>query len=63
MVFVVMMRDGAPMRYFAIGAKGRTHVPLAVVEDLQPETKIEIFLGAPSGASGSVMIDVGLVEI
>ncbi len=63
MIFAVMMRDGAPMRYFAIGAKAGTHVPLAVVEDLQPETKIEIFIGAPSGASGSVMIDVGLVEI
>ncbi len=63
MIFAVLMRDGAPMRYFAIGAKAGTHVPLAVVEDLQPETKIEIFLGAPSGASGSVMIDVGLVEI
>jgi hypothetical protein len=63
MIFAVMMRDGAPMRYFAIGAKGGTHVPLAVVEDLPPDTKIEIFVGAPSGASGFIMIDVGLVEI
>ncbi len=63
MIFAVMMRDGVPMRYFAMGAKAGTHVPLAVVEDLPPDTRIEIFLGAPSGASGSVMIDVGLVEI
>ena len=63
MIFLVLMRNGAPMRYFAIGAKSSTHVPLAVVEDLFPDTKIEIFLGAPSGATGFVMIDVGLVEI
>ncbi len=63
MIFAVVTRDGAPMRYFAIGAKAATHVPLAVVEDLPPDTKLEIFLGAPSGASGHVMIDLGLVEI
>jgi assimilatory nitrate reductase catalytic subunit len=63
MIFVVLMRDGAPMRYFAIGARSGTHVPLAVVEDLFPDTKIELLLGAPSGATGIVMIDFGMVEI
>jgi hypothetical protein len=47
MVYFVMMRDGVPMRYFAIGAKAGTHVPLAVVEDLSPGTKLELLLGAP----------------
>jgi hypothetical protein len=37
-------------------------VPLAVVEDLQPETKIEILLAAPVGVSGFIIIDVGLME-
>ena len=63
MVYFVMMRDGVPMRYFAIGAKAGTHVPLAVVEDLSPETKLELLFGAPTGATGYVVIDVGLVEI
>ena len=57
------MRDGAPMRYFAVGARAGTHVPLAVVEDLCPETKLELLFGAPAGATGYVVIDVGLVEI
>ena len=37
-------------------------VRLAVVEDLQPETKIEILLAAPVGVSGFIIIDVGLME-
>ena len=63
MIYVVMMRDGVPMRYFAVGARAGTHDPLAVVEDLFPETKLEAFLGAPADATGYVMIDIGLVEI
>ena len=34
MISVVLFRDGAPMRYFPIAAKGATHVALRVVEDL-----------------------------
>jgi hypothetical protein len=63
MIYFVIMRDGVPMRYYAVGARAGTHVPLAVVEDLTPETKLEVFLGAPAGATGYVMIDIGLVEI
>jgi hypothetical protein len=63
MVFVVLMRAGQPMRYFPIAAKGAEHVPLAVVEDLEPETKLELFIGAPAGAPGTLVIDLGLLEI
>jgi assimilatory nitrate reductase catalytic subunit len=63
MVYFVMMRDGVPMRYFAIGAKAATHVSLAVVENLRPETKLELLFAAPPGATGYVLVDVGLVEI
>ena len=57
------MREGEPMRHFPIGAQGDTHVALRVVEDLLAETVVEILLAAPEGASGHVVIDVGLVEI
>jgi hypothetical protein len=63
LVYVVLMRDGKPMRYFPIGAKSTCHVPLAVVEDLFPETKLEVVLAAPEGASGTVVLDIGLMEI
>jgi assimilatory nitrate reductase catalytic subunit len=63
LVCAIVMRDGEPMRYFAMGAKGSTHVALRVVEDLLAETAIEIHIAAPEAAKGHVVVDVGLVEI
>jgi hypothetical protein len=63
MIGIVLMRDGALMRYFPIGAKAADHVQLAVVEDLAPETKLELMILAPAGSSGTVIVDLGVVEI
>lgn len=63
MVSVMLTRDGAPMRMFPIAAKGAIHVPLAVVEDLQPDTKLDLLVAAPEGAGGTLVLDLGLVEI
>lgn len=63
MVSLILLRDGAPMRLFPIGAKAGVHVPLAVVEDLFPDTKLEIQIVAPEGLSGTIVLDMGLMEI
>jgi len=63
LVCAIVMRDAEPMRYFPIGAQAGTHVALRVVEDLLARTEIEIHLAAPAGATGQVIVDVGLVEI
>jgi assimilatory nitrate reductase catalytic subunit len=63
LVTVVLMRDGVPMRYFPMGAKSDVHVPLRVVEDLEGGTAVELYLAAPDGLTGSVIVDVGLVEV
>ena len=63
LVSVLLMRDGRPMRHFPVGAKAACHVPLVVVEDLHPETRIEVCIAAPEGVSGEVVLDVGLIEI
>jgi hypothetical protein len=63
MVCAVLVRDGTPMRWFPIGAKGATHVSLRVVEDLLSDTRMEVFLAAPDGLRGSVVVDLGLVEV
>jgi hypothetical protein len=63
LVYVALTRDGKPIRFFPIGAKASQHVPLAVVEDLFPDSKVEVLVGAPEGASGSVVLDIGFVEI
>ena len=63
MVVLVLMKDGAPMRLFPLGAKSGQHVPLAVIEDLFPETKLELRIAAPEGLSGTLVLDMGLMEI
>jgi hypothetical protein len=63
LICVSLMRDGKPMRLFPIGAKASEHVPLAVVEDLDPETKVEVFVSAPEGVSGHVVLDIAMLEI
>ena len=57
------MRDGEPMRWFPIGAKGDVHVPLRVVEDLTGGTVVELHAAAPEGVTGELVIDLGLVEV
>jgi hypothetical protein len=63
LVYVVLIRDGAPMRYFPIGAKSDMHVPLRVVEDLDSGSVIELHLAAPDGLAGAVVVDLGLMEV
>ena len=63
LIYVVLMRDGSPMRYFPIGAKGDVHVPLRVVEDLTGGTVVELHAAAPEGVTGEIVVDLGLVEV
>ncbi len=63
MVYLTLVRDGAPMRYFPIAARGSTHVSLRVVEDLLSDTVLELFVAGPKGLTGTVVVDTGLVEI
>jgi hypothetical protein len=63
MIYIAMMQDGKSVRLFPVSGHGATHVPLAVVEDLAPDTVIKLFIGAPRGAVGTAVVDVGLIEI
>jgi assimilatory nitrate reductase catalytic subunit len=63
MIAVLLMRDGKPMRYFPIGARDGTHVPLRVVEDLISCTQIELHIAAPEGCVEIVVVDFGLLEV
>src|SRR3954462_15466937 len=63
LVYVLLLRDGEPMRWFPIGAKGDVHVPLRVVEDLPGGTVIELHAAAPEGVTGEIVLDLGLVEV
>jgi assimilatory nitrate reductase catalytic subunit len=61
LIYIVIMRDGLPMRYFPIGAQAGTHVALRVVEDLLADTRVELFVAAEG--PGQIVVDLGLVEI
>jgi hypothetical protein len=63
MIVLVLSRGQQPMRYFPIGAKGAIHVPLAIIEDIEPESELSLGIGAPAGVEGDIIIDLGLVEI
>jgi hypothetical protein len=63
LIYLVLLRDGKTMRYFPIGAKASEHVPLVVVEDLSPDTKLEVLLAAPAETGGYLVLDIGILEI
>jgi len=63
LIVVTLMRDGKPMRIFPVGAKAGLHVSLAVVEDLMPDTKVEVYAAAPAGTACDIVLDIGLLEI
>jgi hypothetical protein len=63
LIYLVLTRNGKPLRYFPLGAKSSVHVSLAIVEDIFPESQLEVHVGAPGGASGVVVLDLGLVEV
>lgn len=63
LIFLALKRGGETMRLFPLGARGAVHVPLAIVEDIDPESLLELCIGAPEGLEGSVVIDMGFVEL
>lgn len=63
LIVVTLRRDGRSMRVFPIGAKTGVNIPLRVVEDVDPDTVLELVIAAPEGCTGQVVVDFGLVEI
>ena len=61
LICLILRRDGAPMRYFPIGAKSDMHVALAVLEDMQPGTVLDVLVAAPEGVSGYAVVDLGIL--
>jgi hypothetical protein len=63
LINLMLMRDGKLMRNFSLGAKDAMHVPLMVVEDIAPESRLELSVAAPAGTRGTVVVDLGFMEI
>lgn len=60
---LTVTRDGRVLRLFPVGAKAAIHVPLAVLEDLEPDAAVEVLVSAPEGVEGHIVLDFGLMEI
>jgi hypothetical protein len=63
LVCVVLTCNGAPLRLFPIGAKQAIHVPLRITEDLLSDSVLELHVAAPAGVTGTIVVDLGLLEL
>lgn len=63
LICVVLTRNGQPMRLFPIGARGSVHVPLRITEALMTDSELQLHVAAPTGVQGTVIIDLGILEM
>lgn len=63
LVYLALAANGSPVRYFPVGPKADFHVTLAIVEVHSAGTRLDVCLAAPRGLSGTVIVDVGIVEV
>lgn len=63
LITLILLCNGEPIRYFPVGALAAYHVALAVTEDLEPESVLEIQVLAPEDLQGTAVIDIGFIEI
>lgn len=63
LLYLTLSANGESIRYFPVGPKADLHVPLAIIEAYPAGTRFDICLAAPRGLSGTVVVDVGIVEV
>jgi assimilatory nitrate reductase catalytic subunit len=63
LICVVLTRDGEPMRLFPIGARAAVHIPLRITENLLTDTELELHISAPRTVRGTVVLDLGILEL
>jgi len=62
LIYLALLLNGRPVRYFPVGPKADFHVPLSIVEAHPSGSRIEIGLAAPRGLMGTVVVDIGILE-
>lgn len=61
MLNVTLLQSGKVMRYVPVVAASVSHVPLAIVDELQPGTEVSIAVAAEG--SGTLILDVVILEV
>jgi len=62
LLYLALSLDGRPVRYFPVGPKADFHVHLSIVESYPAGSRIEVCLAAPRELSGTVVVDIGILE-
>jgi assimilatory nitrate reductase catalytic subunit len=62
LLYLALSVNGRPVRYFPVGPKADFHVPLSIIETHPAGSRIEIGLAAPRGLTGTIVVDVGILE-
>ena len=62
LIYLSVVGDGKPRRYFAIGPQGASHVELAIKDDIPAGTRLELHFAAGAGVHGTAVVDVGFLE-
>lgn len=63
LLYLTLSVNGASVRYFPVGPRADFHVQLVIVPSYPAGTRFDVCLAAPCGLSGTVVVDVGLVEV
>ncbi|CAA9443935.1 MAG: hypothetical protein AVDCRST_MAG28-792 [uncultured Rubrobacteraceae bacterium] len=61
MLNITLLQNGKVMRYIPVAAGSATHVPLAIVDELQPGTEVSVAVAAEG--SGTLILDIGVLEV
>lgn len=61
MLNITLLQNGNVMRYVPLAAASTTHVPLAIVGELQPGTEVTVAVAAEG--AGTLIFDVGILEV
>ncbi|GAA2048777.1 molybdopterin oxidoreductase [Williamsia deligens] len=61
LVHVSLTCDGEVMRMFPMGARASVNIPLRVVQDVDPDSVLDLVFAAPDGCSGEMVVDFGMV--
>ena len=56
-----LLQNGTVMRYIPVAAGSATHVPLSIVDELQPGTQVSVAIAAEG--SGTLIVDIGVLEV
>ena len=62
LLYLTLSLNGHPVRYFPVGPKADFHVHLSIVESYPAGSRIEVCLAAPRGLTGTVVVDIGILE-